>query len=212
MLTTRGQDFVLTAEHLLNQADLRGVLLSVLKVKPPTEPSDQLSAECRCPSRTRLEDIASAIQSSLPFPVASATPVHDVMAESHSERIALAQAEWRVWLDVLETFRLSRRLASVELSTEENSQRVRVWAPKHYDRLITLEEWQNTPFVTRQIWCRRAESFSFAVLRSMDATQQQLQEAMRIENTMERFSLATNCIQTAQARIYAQLSLKDVLG
>lgn len=213
MLTTRIRDFVVVGSYQLDAPDPRGAFLTLLNVQPPTEPTDKLSGECRCPSRVQLNDIVPPAVSSFSFTTTRITPVHDIIVESHTDRIALAEAEWEVWLNILETSRLSRRLASTQdflLGTDD--QHVRVWAPKHYDRLIKFDEWQETPFVTRQIWCRRAESFSFAVLRAMGASAEQLQEAMKTDRTLDRLALANNCIQTAQARIYAQLSLKDILG
>lgn len=192
-------------------------LLTILRLDPtsiPTSsPTIMVHAECRCPSRLHLPTSTYTpiyTPTSTSVHTVTAIAFHDEPVRSYSERVALAEHEWQVWLLTLENSRLLRRLASSLHFKRPYDDHVRVWAPKTYDRLIAEHDWNLTPDVTRQVWWNRAESFSFAVVRAVHP--ESLKDVMGISCTIERLNVAMRCLENENAAIHAKISLKDALG
>lgn len=206
--------FAITTMDQPSVGEAPATLLNVTSVAPCDDGSNLMHVECLASARVRLkhvEDDDSAAQKH--FTMGRVCALFDDVATEHEQRATLADAEWQTWLAHLETARLARRLGQDgSPRLVEDEQKVRIFAPKHYDRALSADEWAVTPEVTRYTWCRRVESFSFAVLRCLKPSDDDLWRAMCVQNTLDRLLIVADCIQREQARIYAQLSLKDALG
>lgn len=212
LLSTGSQNFAMVLSDALRTPDDNAILVTIMSVAPPPEGSDYLIAQCWAKTRVKLHhpDINSPSEF---FTTTIKAEVRDTVVQTHEQRVNLAEAEWQIWLAHLETSRLTRRLKQSDSTLPlPDEQKVQIFAPKHYDRRIKEDEWLKTPDVTREIWCQRAENFSFAVMRCMHANHDELWQAMCSNVTLDRLLLVADCIQREQARIYAQLSLKDALG
>lgn len=212
-----------------------GVMVTILKViqvmpSPSSSSNDDSSilTECRCPCRIRVEIPSSTTENNLLLPsFVHATRVHDNPLTVDSLRTAVAEHEWAVWLNVLDVARLKRKLTPMYADTDREA-RVRVWAPKHYDRALTADEWRATPLTTQAAYARRAESFSFAVVRALTPDNEQITDAngddnaatkndlltraMDVTDTVQRLDIAQEAIERESAKIRVQLSIKDVIG
>lgn len=213
LISKGSQTIAVIPSQLLTVPNSNAALLMLTNAEQPAAGSDYVIADCWSTTRVRLTDV-SQLGTNKYFTTAHQTEFHDTVVQTHEERVTLAEAEWQIWLAHLETTRLARRLEKLQSSFPQapDAQKVQVFAPKHYDKKILTAEWDQTPFITRRIWCHRAENFSFAVLRCMRANQDEMRRAMGCDLTVDRLLIAADCIQREQARIYAQLSLKDALG
>lgn len=213
-----------------------GVMVTILKViqvmPSSSSPKDDnlILTECRCPCRMRIEIPTS--DDIIP-PVVNATRVHDDLLTADSLRAAVAEHEWAVWLNVLDVARLKRKLTPLYADTDREA-RVRAWAPKHYDRALTADEWRATPLTTQTAYARRAESFSFAVVRALTPDNDEdgdngrggsgeggngtgtqhdlLARAMDVTDTVQRLNIAQEAIERESTKIRVQLSIKNVIG
>lgn len=188
----------------------RGTLLSILNVSnilPDVQP--KIEVECRCSGRfdvTLQQQVAPPVWTLLS---ARCNDVKDWMVYEYDDRVQLAAKEWAVWNSCRQVSSLLRQVhkpVSNEIAVE---QQLAVWAPKGYDGEILEEEWRQTPIVTRRVYCERAESFSFGVLRCMDADENMMSRARGMTNTLQRLHLAEECVELKRARTQAQLSLKN---
>lgn len=210
---------------------VRGSLLSIMSVKnvvpdsPSTDdddvrgpPSPKIMVECKCSGRFdvhRLIDEA-ADKNAVPEPWkllrAECAPVRDWSCWDAFDRQNLATKEWDVWQTCRDVASLVRKLRPPTGSQPMVEQELAVWAPAAYDREITADEWAKTPSVTREVWCQRAEAFSFGILRCMESDEQTMRQARQLTNTSHRLDLAVECMEKKRAMTTAQLSLKNALN
>jgi len=206
----------------------RGSLLSILQVKnlvqgensggPESvgkQPVPKVMVECRCSGRFDVHAITDGEQA-LPevwkLMQGECTVVHDWSCWEIADRKALAELEWTVWELICEVASLMRKLRIPERRSIMVEQELSVWAPAKYDRDILEEEWAQTPIETRAVWCQRAESFSFGVLRCLESDADTMFRARGITNTLTRLELAMDCLVKKKAKTSAQLSIKNALN
>lgn len=190
---------------------LIGLLLEILQLNVTDDTVDTMRlsnssamrAECRCPCRVRVTSVQQDA-------VAVCSPFHDVFARTHGERVALAKAEWDAWQAVQECASAAARLGNGKEENGMLSDLIRTWAPRDYDRDIGLDEWDQTPVDTRDVWSRRAESFSFAVVR--EAAPRRLRAALVTTSTKARLAEGVEGIAEQRRRIAAKQSVREALG
>lgn len=207
-----------------NEVKARGVLLSILSVKNVTQAGKgeelksvpRIMVECRCSGRFDVMEVAEGAVDKVPtlwsLLEARCVLVKDWMCYEHRDRLEIAQLEEKVWRLCLEVAALMRKLGVRTKNGVLVEQELAVWAPKDYDTEISEEEWKRTPTVTRAVYCERAESFSFGVLRCMKSDDSALMRARAITNTALRLELAVESIEKRRARTTAELSLKNALN
>lgn len=210
----------------------RGTILSILSVKNVVQdaitdmgpedaaaPPPRIAVECRCSGRFDVLRLMEKIPEdesgeALPWNVVQAecVPVVDWEVWDIADRRKLAAIEWNVWQSCREVASLLRKLRQPEENAPFVVQELSVWAPAEYDREISEDEWAKTPLVTRGVWCQRAESFSFGILRCMESDADAMREARNTTNTIERLDMAIQSIERKRAKTRAQLSLKNALN
>lgn len=197
----------------------RGALLSIMGVKRMVQNSSQevpsVVVECRCDGRFDLLDVKRDETRNLPNIImhASARPVHDWVCWEIKDRLRIAELECMAW-------RLCRELSALlgRLAIQHDPRRriveteLSVWAPNEYDTDISKDDWEKTPQETRTVWCQRAESFSFCVLRCAQANDSTLRQARNLTSTRERLLLGIEALHVKKAETAARLSLQDAIG
>lgn len=196
--------------------------LHVVQHVPPPQlgaPLDLLSVACRCETRAQINSPPSHHSSNThsstnDFYLATVTPIQDAPILTHPDRQRLAQAEWNLWKEIGDVFTLSSRLSpegkdSFVPWTESDVQRLQVLAPREYDKTMTQLEWDATPHGNRYVWNRRAESFSFAALKSMRPSDDQLSQAYTELSTERRLTIAQQCVHLTKKRVIAALGISD---
>lgn len=182
-------------------------------------PVDVLTAACGCEARARLTRLPSTeTMSTEPksnyFFLANVVPIHDISVSSYSDRQSLTEAEWCLWQKVNEVFTLASRLSLVAKNdffpwSESDLQRIEVFAPREYDNSLTEQEWAVTPQGNRNMWNRRAEAFSFAVLRAMQPSDEEISKAFVELSTERRILAAQSHVLQTKNRIIAALGIND---
>lgn len=190
----------------------RGCVLSILNISnllPDASP--RVEVECRCSGRFDAANISSA-PTAWTLLSAECSPVSDWPVYEAEDRQQIADMEWRVWKSCCDVAKLMRRVRTDERGRIGVEQELTVWAPKEYDRKVTADEWEATPLVTRHVWCERAESFSFGVLRRMEAPEDVMARARGMTMTLERLELCLESVELRRARAHAEISLRDAFG
>lgn len=189
----------------------RGVCLSILRVLSVSHapPPPRVAVECRCASRFDLKEPVKGpmprVWSAWSAPCAR---IHDEFGDGIAARAALADLEWKVWTQCRETADMMRRVRDGGVVVD---QELAVWAPREYDRDVDEADWNKTPRATKEVWWRRAECFSFGVLRCMECEAEVMMRARDMQCCIERLQLAISCIHSRRARTSAELSLKNAL-
>lgn len=202
----------------------RGALLSILQVKnvveedgdgadAQTERVPKMMVEARCTCRFDVLAVSAGGDCGQLWKLMTGecSMVHDWSCWEITDRRALAELEWVVWQEVNQVASLMRKLETPGTRRIMMEQELAVWAPGKYDREILEEEWRQTPVATREVWCQRAESFSFGVLRCLECAEEDMRQARDMTNTLARFEFAFECLTKKKALTSAQLSLKNVL-
>lgn len=209
---------------------VRGSLLSILSVKnvvPDDEPDTgdeaaspappKIMVECKCSGRFDVHRVTedsiltpSSASEAWKLMRAECIPVRDWSCWDIEDRRNVAAQEWKAWESCREVASLMRKLHPPTRNKPLVEQELAVWAPKKYDKEITEDEWAQTPSMTRDVWCQRAESFSFGILRCMESEEEVMRKARELTNTANRLNLAVESIERRRALVQAQLSLKDV--
>lgn len=211
----------------------RGVVMTVLSIEnllqnrsaetgqdDPDNLLPRILVGCRCSGRFDVQRVVDGVLAEDAGPDsivyshvnAMCTPVRDLEAESIADRQKLAILEWDAWNACREVASLIRKLAPLKGTAPLIEQELSVWAPAVYDRDISEGEWAKTPPPTREVFCRRAESFSFGVLRCMESEREVMREARLTTNTVQRLEMAIDMAEERKAYVKAQLSLKNTLG
>lgn len=198
-----------------------GVILSILAVRQVLADETKgagpkVLVECRCSGRCRvmIPDVSeqSILQSNSRIFKTECTIIHDWLCEEFNDRRQLAEVEWRTWIACTQTAVLMRKLETPGVRTIAVEQELAVWAPKPYDREIATHEWEQTPNVTRNVWCQRAEAFSFGVLRCLQCDDDIMIRARCLTSTVTRLELALEAADKQKAMATARLSLKNALN
>lgn len=87
-----------------------------------------------------------------------------------------------------------------------------VFAPREYDNFLTEQEWAVTPEGNRNMWNRRAEAFSFAVLRAMQPSDEDISKAFVELSTERRILAAQHGVFQTKKRIIAALGINDAFN
>lgn len=212
----------------------RGTMLSILSIKNVLQdtitevsqgdvgpPPPKIMVECRCSGRfdvLQLMDGSCGNAGSAGVPEAwklvhgECVPVRDWACWNIADRRQLAAIEWNVWQSCKQVASMMRKLRAPQASLPLVEQELMVWAPKEYDRDIAEDEWAQTPLVTRGVWCQRAESFSFGILRCMESDENTMGEARRLTNTIARLEMAQRAVEKKRAMTRAELSLKNAFN
>lgn len=213
----------------------RGSLLSILRVNNVVRDSHfddsdaasimpKVTVECKCSGRfdvIRLTDYDFVPGVDSPPPLwklvhGECVSVQDWSCWEFKDRLKLATLEWNVWQSCREVASLTRKLgdtADPDDAMPIVEQELAVWAPKNYDRQISEIEWKSTPTVTRAIWCQRAESFSFGILRCVTGGDEHVMRTARsLTDTSARLELAKECVEKKKAMTRARISLKNALN
>eukprot|EP00177_Eucheuma_denticulatum_P001762 GFKZ01003166.1.p1 GENE.GFKZ01003166.1~~GFKZ01003166.1.p1 ORF type:complete len:371 (+),score=32.31 GFKZ01003166.1:22-1134(+) len=213
----------------------RGSLLSILRVNnivkdSHADDSDAASimpkvmVECKCSGRfdvLRLTDYDFVAGVDSPPQLwklvhGECRSVQDWSCWEFKDRLKLATLEWNVWQSCREVASLTRKLGDITDPADAMpivEQELAVWAPKNYDREVSESEWKDTPVVTRAVWCQRAESFSFGILRCVTGGDEHVMRTARsLTDTSARLELAMECVEKKKAMTQARISLKNALN
>lgn len=225
LMRSQSRNFALSASNVsTTQSTTIATLHTVQHVPPPSTdtPIDVLAVACSCEARAQLtrlppDDNRSMDAEPKYFFVANVAPIHDIPVSTYTGRQQLARAEWGLWENVSEVFALASKLSPAAGKdfvpwVESDIQRIHVFAPREYDNDVSEKEWDLTPQGNRNMWSRRAEAFSFAVLRAMQPSDEEMSGAFAELSTERRILIVQLRVLQAKNRIVAALGISDVFN
>lgn len=182
--------------------DDTGALLAVSQAGAGSDGTAQISATVV--SRARVRETIDGI--------ASASRYGDWPLWAGDARVRLAKAMLSAKDAAVELRQLRLRLGGE--AEDEMWLRLTGVAPNQYDVELTPEEWMQTPTETRETWCRRAEWFSFALVRFSGDRERarRRDEAWGVTETEARVAIAVELMAVGRAEAVAKASIRNALG
>lgn len=145
--------------------------------------------------------------------IVTATRLHDWPPWDANARTSLASAMCDAATMAGETRALRARLGAVDAGGDAWA-RLRACAPDSHDMELSASEWTGTPAATRETWCRRAELFSFAVVRyaGLDSmSDSHRAEIWTCTETLYRVKIAIELLVVARSEAAAKVSIRNAL-
>lgn len=193
---------------LITDMSSPGALLNILRINAVNQTSLSAAVQVHCPARLAVQAM-QPIHDGSSVRIAKAVAMHDNAIESHAHRASLADTEWSLWQSARRAASLLRKLSGSDGAIV--AQGLFVYSPREYDRQLSHEDWMRTPQRNRDVWARRAESFSFAVVRAFGGDEESFDKARKTRCTLERLDIGRNAVDDAIRYMTAQLSVEEAL-